>query len=153
MDFDAEMVTRAASAAADIDAIGRLARQVGYQPSELVMLAEGAARSVEERHGLGVAVTCGASAFLHGLLVGRRLTPAGPQPTRCLAEAVDAVIARGRHAVIADHCDLAGVAEAARDCAIGLPAVHAAPADARAEIGYEILFERGLALSLALFAA
>jgi hypothetical protein len=64
--------------------------------------------------GRGAVVAYGGEAFTAGFLIGVHLAPpdeAGLDPAaRDLSRAVDAVQERGRHAVIADHCDLASVA-------------------------------------------
>jgi hypothetical protein len=55
-------------------------------------------------------VSYAAEAFTAGFLIGVHLArEPRPLPER-LGEAVDLVQVRGRHAVIADHCDLASVA-------------------------------------------
>ncbi len=61
--------------------------------------------------GRGLVVSYAAEAFTAGFLIGVHLArePPRPLPER-LGEAVDLVQVRGRHAVIADHCDLASVA-------------------------------------------
>ena len=63
---------------------------------------------LDERRGR--VVSYGGEAFTAGFLIGVHL-PQEPQPrAERLAAAVDAVQVRGRHAVIADYCGLAGVA-------------------------------------------
>jgi hypothetical protein len=64
----------------------------------------------EQEERRGVVVSYGGEAFTAGFLIGVHL-PVAPrlQPDR-LGAAVDVVQGRGRHAVIADHCDLASVA-------------------------------------------
>jgi hypothetical protein len=56
----------------------------------------------------GLVVSYAAEAFTAGFLIGVHLGRE-PRPER-LGEAVDLVQVRGRHAVIAEHCDLASVA-------------------------------------------
>jgi hypothetical protein len=58
----------------------------------------------------GVVVSYGGEAFTAGFLIGVHLGEGSvPEPAK-LTAAVDLVQERGRHAVIADHCDLASVA-------------------------------------------
>ena len=58
----------------------------------------------------GVVVSYGGEAFTAGFLIGVHLHERPvPEPAK-LTAAVDLVQERGRHAVIADHCDLASVA-------------------------------------------
>jgi hypothetical protein len=67
---------------------------------------------VEEERGAVVAY--GGEAFTAGFLIGAHLAPRNTacvgSRQSCLSRAVDAVQERGRHAVIADHCDLTSVA-------------------------------------------
>ena len=58
-----------------------------------------------------VVVSYGSEAFTAGFLIGVHLRDESRLETALLALAVDAVQERGRHAVIADHCDLASVAQ------------------------------------------
>jgi hypothetical protein len=58
----------------------------------------------------GRIVSYGGEAFTAGFLIGVHLPEPSELPAAELTAAVDAVQARGRHAVIADHCDLASVA-------------------------------------------
>jgi hypothetical protein len=58
----------------------------------------------------GEVVSYGGEAFTAGILIGVHLPKEPPSLGDRLTAAVDAVQVRGRHAVIADHCDLAGVA-------------------------------------------
>ena len=55
-------------------------------------------------------VSYGGEAFTAGFLIGVHLPDEPSLDADLLGAAVDAVQERGRHAVIADHCDLAGVA-------------------------------------------
>jgi hypothetical protein len=157
MDFAAPAIARAARAVADVDVFRRLGRLIECEPGEIVTLAEGVARSVGKTHDPGVEIGPGAFAFLHGLFVGTQLGQASTSSRRRIDEAVDTVAGLGRHAVIAAHCDLGGVAEVARDCAVACGAGpgrtgQKAPCGPRTTMWYEILFEQGLAVSLALFA-
>jgi hypothetical protein len=58
----------------------------------------------------GRVVSYGGEAFTAGFLIGVHLPAPSEVRAAALHAAVDAVQVRGRHAVIADHCDLASVA-------------------------------------------
>lgn len=89
-----------------------LVERLGLDWDELAALAREAAQAVlgTER---ALVVSYGGEAFTAGFLVGAHL-PAGEEesvvPTQSLRAAAAAVQERGRHAVIADHCDLESVA-------------------------------------------
>ncbi|MDQ3067589.1 MAG: hypothetical protein M3R12_10640 [Actinomycetota bacterium] len=90
-----------------------LIERLGLDWEYLSWLALDAAATVlgEHEERRGVVVSYGGEAFTAGFLIGVHLpAPPRPDPER-LAAAVDAVQERGRHAVIADHCDLASVAQ------------------------------------------
>jgi hypothetical protein len=102
-----------------------------------------------------VAATAGAEAFSAGFLLGayvRRgsLDVVADQEDTRLPWAVEAVRRRGRHAVIADHCDLAAVARIetayAEALADGLGLTHDRPL----REAVTRLFESGLATGLVL---
>jgi hypothetical protein len=106
----------------------------------------------EER---GAVVAYGGEAFTAGFLIGAHVAGAegagGGTTQGRLSRAADAVQERGRHAVIADHCDLAGVAR--------LETVYAAALVESIDGAGETLrvpltqaFEAGLAVGLALAA-
>lgn len=89
-----------------------LVERLGLDWDELAALAREAAEAV-----LGteppLVVSSGGEAFTAGFLIGAHLPPgerASVVPTQSLRAAADAVQERGRHAVIADHCDLESVA-------------------------------------------
>ena len=89
-----------------------LVRRLGLDWDYLgwVALDASAAVLAEEDEPQGVAVSFGGEAFTAGFLIGVFL-PAEPRPeAQVLGDSVAAVQRRGRHAVIAEHCDLASVA-------------------------------------------
>jgi hypothetical protein len=89
-----------------------LVERLGIDWDYLSRLALDAAAVVlaeqEERRGEVVSYT--AEAFTAGFLIGMHLVGEPRAKPKRLGPAVDAVQVRGRHAVIADHCDLASVA-------------------------------------------
>ena len=99
----------------------------------------------------------GAEAFAAGFLIGTYLP--GDQPRtelrRDLSAAVESVRSRGRHAIIADFCDLTAVAGLEDVHASALLEAMAAPEDERALLRDAMtrLFESGLATGLVLSAA
>jgi hypothetical protein len=111
--YDADDFDRAVAVVGAQPSPQRLLEQLGVDWEYLTRLALDASEAVlateHVRDGAGVAY--GAEAFTAGFLIGVHL-PAEPPggDAEQLARAVDAVQERGRHAVIADHCDLAGVA-------------------------------------------
>jgi hypothetical protein len=91
----------------------KLVEQLGIDWHYLAWLALDASAAVLGEHAerRGVVVSYGGEAFTAGFLIGVHLREGGPAPEpKRLTAAVDAVQERGRHAVIADHCDLASVA-------------------------------------------
>jgi hypothetical protein len=109
----------------------------------------------EER---GAVVAYGGEAFTAGFLIGAHLgsanAPRAPERQGRLGRAVDAVQERGRHAVIADHCDLASVARLETIYAAALVQsmdIHGQDAD---ELRTPVtqIFETGLAVGLELVA-
>ena len=90
----------------------KLAERLGFDWEYLTWLALDASAMVlgEQEESRGVVVSYGAEAFTAGFLIGVHLREEPQPPAALLAAAVDAVQERGRHAVIADHCDLASVA-------------------------------------------
>ena len=88
-----------------------LVERLGLDWEYVAWLALDASASVLGEHAeqRGV-VSYGGEAFTAGLLIGVHLHEGPvPEPAK-LTAAVDLVQERGRHAVIADHCDLASVA-------------------------------------------
>ena len=89
-----------------------LVERLGLDWEYLEWLAVDASATVlgEQEEGRGVVVSYGGEAFTAGFLIGVHLRQELRLEADLLAVAVDAVQQRGRHAVIADHCDLASVA-------------------------------------------
>jgi hypothetical protein len=110
--FDAADFDRAVALVSAEPSPERLVERLGLDWDYLAWLALDAAAAVLGEHAerRGVVVSYGGEAFTAGFLIGVHL-PERPvaEPAR-LTEAVDLVQERGRHAVIADHCDLASVA-------------------------------------------
>ena len=89
-----------------------LVERLGLDWDYLTWLALDASAAVLREHAeeRSAVVSNAAEAFTAGFLVGIHLIDYHhPEPGR-LGAAVDLVQVRGRHAVIADHCDLASVA-------------------------------------------
>ena len=90
----------------------RLVASLGLDGAYLAWLALDASTPVLGEHAeqRGVVVSYGGEAFTAGFLIGVHLHEHPvPEPAK-LTAADDVVQERGRHAVIADHCDLASVA-------------------------------------------
>ena len=90
---------------------------------------------------------------VHGRVPDRRPPARGaPARGRLLAAAVDAVQERGRHAVIADHCDLASVARLETVYSDALVESMAVAAEEREALRSPVtrIFEAGLAVGLEL---
>ena len=90
-----------------------LVERLGLDWEYVAWLAHDASESVVGAHAerRGVVVSYGGEAFTAGFLIGVHLHERPvPEPAK-LTAAVDLVQERGRHAVIADHCDLASVAQ------------------------------------------
>ena len=91
---------------------GVLVERLGLDWEYLTWLALDASATVLGEHdeARGVVVSYGGEAFTAGFLIGVHLREEPRVQVAQLATAVDTVQERGRHAVIADHCDLASVA-------------------------------------------
>ena len=90
-----------------------LVERLGLDWEYVAWLALDASEAVlgEQAERSGVVVSYGGEAFTAGFLIGVHLHERPvPEPAK-LTAAVDLVQERGRHAVIADHCDLASVAK------------------------------------------
>jgi hypothetical protein len=93
-----------------------LVERLGLDWDYLGWLALDASATVlgEAREERGAVVAYGGEAFTAGFLIGAHVhepgQPCVQEPQGSLARAVESVRERGRHAVIADHCDLASVA-------------------------------------------
>ena len=90
-----------------------LVERLGLDWEYLEWLAVDASATVlgEQEGGRDVVVSYGGEAFTAGFLIGVHLREEPRVLAIQLATAVDTVQERGRHAVIADHCDLASVAQ------------------------------------------
>ena len=89
-----------------------LVEQLGIDWDYLSWLALDASAAAlgEQAAKDGTVVSHAGEAFTAGFLIGLHLAPEPRAAPERLAAAVDLVQVRGRHAVIADHCDLASVA-------------------------------------------
>ncbi len=89
-----------------------LVERLGLDWEYLEWLAVDASSTVlgKQEEGRGAVVSYGGEAFTAGFLIGVHLNDEPRLEATLLGVAVDAVQERGRHAVIADHCDLASVA-------------------------------------------
>lgn len=131
-----------------------LVEQLGLDWDYVAWLALDASEAVlselAERDGL--VVSYGGEAFTAGFLIGVHLHEHPDSKPAKLTAAVDLVQERGRHAVIAEHCDLASVARV-EDVYAGALVESLAVADAD---GDELrspltrIFEAGLAVGLEL---
>jgi hypothetical protein len=106
----------------------------------------------ESDESRGAVVSNGGEAFTAGLLIGIHLGPEPRPEAISLALAVDVVQERGRHAVIADYCDLAGVAALETVYSDALVESMNVAADERDTLRSPVtrIFEAGLAVGLEL---
>ena len=131
-----------------------LVDRLGLDWEYVAWLALDASAAVLGEHAerRGVVVSYGGEAFTAGLLIGVYLHERPvPEPAK-LTAAVDLVQERGRHAVIADYCDLASVARLENVYAGALvESLDVAEADAE-ELRSPLtrIFEAGLAVGLEL---
>jgi hypothetical protein len=123
----------------------RLAERLGIDWDYLVWLALGLSDEMLDDADL---VGRGAEAFTAGFLVGVHLPEPHGDLGKKLAFAVDHVRRRGRHAIIADHCDLSAVASFEQAYAGAL--VEALELDDERREAVARLFESGLATGLVL---
>ncbi len=110
--YDGADFDRAVAFVSSEQSPAELVKRLGIDWDYLSWLALDASAAVLAERGeeRGVVVSYAAEAFTAGFLIGVHLARE-PRPTpERLGAAVDLVQARGRHAVIADHCDLASVA-------------------------------------------
>ena len=100
----------------------------------------------------GVVVSYGGEAFTAGFLIGAFLAEPPRTDAERLPVCVDAVQERGRHAVIADHCDLASVARLETVYAGALVESMVVPQAERDPLVAPVtrIFEAGLAVGLEL---
>jgi hypothetical protein len=111
--FDAADFDRAVALVSVETSPRALVERLGLDWEYLEWLAVDASATVlgELEEGRGVVVSYGGEAFTAGFLIGVHVREQPQLEAARLAPAVDAVQERGRHAVIADHCDLASVAQ------------------------------------------
>lgn len=131
-----------------------LAERLGLDWEYLEWLALDASATVlgEQEEGRGVVVSYGGEAFTAGFLIGVHLPEEPFAATARLPAAVDVVQERGRHAVIADHCDLAGVARLETVFSDALVESMAVAEEEREALRLPVtrIFEAGLAVGLEL---
>jgi hypothetical protein len=159
--FDAGDFDRAVAQVSAEPSPQALAERLGVDWDHLGWLALDASATVlggrdEQR---GAVVAYGGEAFTAGFLIGAHVGPAGAAgagsgPGR-LSRAVDAVQDRGRHAVIADHCDLTSVARLETVFADALVESMAVDGPDAEELRTPVtqIFEAGLAVGLELSAS
>ena len=131
-----------------------LVERLGIDWDYLTWLAADASAAVlgEQGEERGVVVSYAAEAFTAGFLIGVHvLDEPLPEPDR-LGASVDRVQVRGRHAVIADHCDLTSVARLETVYAEALVESMAVVRDEREPLRAPVtrVFETGLAVGLEL---
>jgi hypothetical protein len=131
-----------------------LVERLGVDWEQLSWIAVDAAAAVlgeqEERRGEVVSHT--GEAFTAGFLIGVHLAGERHAEPERLSFAVDHVQGRGRHAVIADHCDLASVARLETVYSEALVESMALPGADREALLSPVtrVFETGLAVGLEL---
>jgi hypothetical protein len=129
-----------------------LVEQLGIDWDYLAWLALDASATVlgEQHEQRGQVVSYGGEAFTAGFLIGMHLPAQPRRGAEGLSAAMDEVQVRGRHAVIADHCDLASVAHVETVYAGALVESMALdvadPASLRPQVTR--IFEAGLAVGL-----
>lgn len=131
-----------------------LVERLGLDWDYLTWLALDASAAVlgEQAEARGAIVSYAGEAFTAGFLIGVHLVPEPRAEAERLGAAVDLVQVRGRHAVIADHCDLASVARLENLYSEALvESIELANAD-RAALRAPVtrVFEAGLAVGLEL---
>jgi hypothetical protein len=152
--FDADDFDRAV-ALVSVEASPRaLTERLGFDWEYLEWLAIDASATVlgEHAEGRGLVVSYGGEAFTAGFLIGVHVRAEVSLDADLLARAVDAVQERGRHAVIADHCDLASVARLETVYSDALVESMAVAAEEREALRSPVtrIFEAGLAVGLEL---
>ena len=129
-------------------------QRLGLDWEQLEWLALDASASVlgEQEEERGVVVSYGGEAFTAGFLIGVHVREQPLLEAALLAPAVDAVQERGRHAVIADHCDLASVAQLETVYSDALVQSMAVAEEEREALSSPVtrIFEAGLAVGLEL---
>lgn len=152
--YDAEDFDRAV-ALVSVEASPRaLVERLGLDWDYLEWLALDASATVlgEQVEVRGLVVSYGGEAFTAGFLIAVHLPETPRLDADLLAAAVDAVQERGRHAVIADHCDLASVARLETVYSDALVESMAVAAGERESLRSPVtrIFEAGLAVGLEL---
>ena len=147
--FDADDFDRAVAAVSAEPSPRLFAERLGIDWDYLGWVALDASAqafaSLEDRRGEVVAY--GGEAFTAGFLIGAHI---GTGVGGDLSRAVDAVQERGRHAIIADHCDLASVARLETVYADSLVESTAVADGEELRAPLTSLFEAGLAVGLEL---
>jgi hypothetical protein len=135
------------------------AEGLGVDPEILLRVAVGTAGlQLDQESGFGGALTQGTISFMIGFLIGLWLEARADGTVSIpaadlLPTAARMVSQRGRHAVIAESCDLNAVALAERECGRTLAAQAGSVADRHRKLLEDALvrlFESGLATGLAL---
>jgi hypothetical protein len=152
--FDAADFDRAVALVSAEPSPEKLVERLGLDWDYLAWLALDASAAVLGEHAerRGVVVSYGGEAFTAGFLIGVHLRERPDAEPERLTAAVDMVQERGRHAVIADHCDLASVARV-EDVYAGALVESLDIAEADADVLRSPLtriFEAGLAVGLEL---
>ena len=131
-----------------------LVEGLGIDWDYLTWLALDASATVlgEQGEQRGSVVSYAAEAFTAGFLIGVNLLEDPRPAAQRLSEAVDLVQVRGRHAVIADHCDLASVARLETVYTEALVESLGVAAEEREPLRTPVtrIFEAGLAVGLEL---
>lgn len=110
--YEAEDFERAVALVSSEPSPAALVERLGLEWDYVAWLALDASETVLSEHAerRSLAVSYGGEAFTAGFLIGVHLHEHPDSKPAKLTAAVDLVQERGRHAVIADHCDLASVA-------------------------------------------
>ena len=129
-----------------------LVERLGIDWEYLTWLALDAAAFVlgEQEERRGEVVSNAGEAFTAGFLIGMHLAAEPTASAERLGAAVDLVQTRGRHAVIADHCDLSSVARLETLYSEALLESMEVPASDRDGLRSPVtrVFETGLAVGL-----
>ena len=152
--FDAADFDRAVALVSVEPSPRALVERLGLDWDYLEWLAVDASATVlgEHAEGRGAVVSYGGEAFTAGFLIGVHVREEPRLQAALLAAAVDAVQERGRHAVIADHCDLASVARLETVYSDALVESMAVAEEEREALRSPVtrIFEAGLAVGLEL---
>lgn len=130
-----------------------LAAELGLDWDYVTWIAVDASAAVLSEEGgdpHGSAVAYGGEAFTAGFLIGTFLPPEPAPDANDLSHAVARVQERGRHAVIADHCDLGSVARFETVYSGALVESMGGVPDAELVAPVTRIFEAGLAVGLEL---